>query len=136
MIKHLDRLVGVDPRLMSVITCVELDCVVLCGERDKDAQTLAYNEKRSHVQWPNSKHNICHPERDMAEAVDLAPLPINWEKVAPFYILAGAVLQEAKRQGIPIRWGGDWDGDFDLDDQTFNDLGHFELIPTNQTKEV
>jgi peptidoglycan L-alanyl-D-glutamate endopeptidase CwlK len=27
-----------------------------------------------------------------------------------------------------IRWGGDWDGDQDFRDQTFDDLAHFELI--------
>jgi peptidoglycan L-alanyl-D-glutamate endopeptidase CwlK len=26
-----------------------------------------------------------------------------------------------------IRWGGDWDMDNDLSDNTFNDLVHFEL---------
>jgi len=26
-----------------------------------------------------------------------------------------------------IRWGGDWDSDTDLKDNTFNDLPHFEI---------
>lgn len=27
-----------------------------------------------------------------------------------------------------IRWGGDWDRDHDVKDQTFNDLVHFEVV--------
>jgi len=29
--------------------------------------------------------------------------------------------------GIRLRWGGDWDGDTELDDNKFDDLPHFEL---------
>jgi hypothetical protein len=28
---------------------------------------------------------------------------------------------------IKIRWGGDWDSDNIMKDQTFNDLPHFQL---------
>jgi peptidoglycan L-alanyl-D-glutamate endopeptidase CwlK len=34
----------------------------------------------------------------------------------------------AAKMGIKIRWGGDWDRDEELHDQTFFDLPHFELI--------
>jgi len=45
-----------------------------------------------------------------------------------YYMLGHHILSTAKRMGITnMRWGGDWDRDFDLDDQTFNDLCHFEL---------
>ena len=40
---------------------------------------------------------------------------------------AGYVQGVAEQLGIKIRWGGDWDSDFDFKDQTFNDLVHFEL---------
>ena len=43
-------------------------------------------------------------------------------------MLAHHIMATAKRLGYNnMRWGGDWDKDFDLDDQTFNDLCHFEL---------
>ena len=29
--------------------------------------------------------------------------------------------------GIDLIWGGDWDGDTDLNDNNFDDLVHFEL---------
>lgn len=35
----------------------------------------------------------------------------------------------ATMMGVKIRWGGDWDLDTDLKDNTFDDLPHFELIP-------
>lgn len=34
----------------------------------------------------------------------------------------------AQSMCIEIRFGGDWDRDYDLDDQDFMDLVHFELI--------
>jgi hypothetical protein len=33
----------------------------------------------------------------------------------------------AEETGVDIRWGGDWDGDRSLEDQTFHDLPHFEV---------
>ena len=42
--------------------------------------------------------------------------------------MAGYIQATADKLGIKIRWGGDWDSDGDLDDQTFMDLGHFELV--------
>ena len=37
-------------------------------------------------------------------------------------------MGRAVELGIRLRWGGDWDGDNELRDQTFNDLVHFEVI--------
>ena len=47
--------------------------------------------------------------------------------VARYYYFGGFVLGTAEELGIDIRWGGDWDGDRDLDDQSFDDLVHFEV---------
>ena len=66
--------------------------------------------------------------------VDIAPYPIDWEDTKRFALLAGIVigidsqLKQNKLITYDIRWGGDWDGDNDLNDQKFNDLGHFELV--------
>ena len=65
-------------------------------------------------------------------AVDAAPClsgKIDWNDAKFFCLFAGVVLSTASQLGIKIRWGGDWDGDFDLKDQSFIDLPHFELIP-------
>jgi hypothetical protein len=50
------------------------------------------------------------------------------QALARFYYLGAFVKQEADRLNIPLRWGGDWDNDHDLFDQTFYDLVHFELV--------
>ena len=47
--------------------------------------------------------------------------------VARWYYFGGFVLGTAEEMEIDIRWGGDWDGDRDLDDQSFDDLPHFEV---------
>ena len=56
---------------------------------------------------------------------------ITWDK-SYYYIAAGCIKTSAsvlKEQGLiscDIRWGGDWNSDGDLSNQSFNDLGHFE----------
>lgn len=40
----------------------------------------------------------------------------------------GYVLATAEQMGIKVISSGDWDGDTQVNDQTFNDLFHFELI--------
>jgi hypothetical protein len=115
-----------------------MNIVVVCGVRDAASQQLAFDEKRSTVRWPDSRHNINPPVREFSEAVDLAPMPIDWTArgLKKFYVLAGAMMATAWHMGIPLRWGGDWDRDLDLDDQSFNDLGHFELFHEQPTLEA
>jgi peptidoglycan L-alanyl-D-glutamate endopeptidase CwlK len=62
-----------------------------------------------------------------SEAVDIAPWPVDWNDTTRFYILAGYVLGIAARLGVPLRWGGDWNGNWSYRDQRFHDLPHFEL---------
>lgn len=78
----------------------------------------------------NSKHI---PQADgWAHAVDLAPYPIDLSDTrkaqARFYQLSGYVRRIAEELGIRVRWGGDWDGDGEFTDQTFDDLMHWELL--------
>ena len=119
------RLITCNPLLQQVFNEVikYYDCSILCGHRSEKDQLIAYQEDKSKVQWPNSKHNIFP-----SDAVDVAPYPINWNNIKRFYHFAGFVLGVASQLRINIRFGGDWDGDEDLDDQTFNDLVHFELV--------
>ena len=51
-----------------------------------------------------------------------------WKERAKFYELAAIVKYEAKKLNVNVRWGGDWDGDGDYTDQTFDDLVHFEFF--------
>lgn len=74
------------------------DITVLCGFRDKAAQQKAFADGASKLQWPNSKHN-----RQPAQAVDIAPYPIDWKDVAAFDVLRGFVLARAAVLGIKLR---------------------------------
>jgi len=98
------------------------DCSILVGHRGEDDQNKAYAEGNSQLRWPKGKHN-----KKPSIAVDVAPYPIDWEDRERFSYFAGFVKGVAWRLNIPIRWGGDWDGDNDLSDNNFDDLVHFEL---------
>jgi len=103
-----------------------VDCTVICGFRDQAAQDLAVAMGKSKRPWPGSAHNN-YPSL----AVDAAPYPIDWsekEGARRFYYFAGYVRRVAEQMGIKLKFGGDWDGDFDLKDQNFFDLDHFELV--------
>lgn len=103
-----------------------MDFTVVCGARSKEEQQRKYAKGLSQVQWPNSKHNVTE-NKTKSRAFDLAPYPIDWQDEERFYILAGVILTIARQRGVDIRWGGDWDSDLDVHDQSFNDLGHFEV---------
>ena len=110
-----------------------VNTTILDGYRGKIKQNKAYDEGRSRVQWPNGKHNT-----NPSKAVDALPYPIDWgehgnstqrrKAINRFYYFGGYVMGVAAVMGIKLRYGGDWDGDFDLHDQTFDDLVHFEEI--------
>lgn len=113
-----------DPRLRLVFNEVirHFDCRVLEGHRGEAAQHADFVAGRSKLDWPNGKHNSL-PSR----AVDVAPYPVNWEDTARFHYFAGFVLGIATILGVPLRWGGDWNGDNQVKDNKFDDLVHFEL---------
>ena len=101
-----------------------IDFSVICGYRNKQAQDKAYLEKRSKVEFPNSKHN-----KVPSIAVDIVPYPdLDWDDTARFYLFIGTIKGIALTLGIKIRLGADWDGDGKVKDQNFHDLPHIELI--------
>jgi len=97
---------------------------VICGKRDKVAQNAAFFANLSTKMFPMGKHNT----EPKSEAMDVAPYPIDWNDRERFIYLAGYMMMAAYLLGIKIRWGGDWDSDTNMKDQTFFDLGHFEII--------
>jgi peptidoglycan L-alanyl-D-glutamate endopeptidase CwlK len=90
------------------------DCIILCGHRGQAEQIEAYQNGRSKVKWPNSKHN-----KKPSLAVDVAPYPIDWQDKERFIRFAGFVEGVASQMGIKIKWGGDF--------STFFDGPHFQL---------
>ncbi|WP_287373972.1 M15 family metallopeptidase [Prosthecochloris sp.] len=126
-----ERLGECDFRLQRLFREVirHFDCVVLCGHRNRVEQERAFSEGKSKVGWPKSKHN-----KYPSHAVDVAPYdmppvgPVNWQDRERMTFFAGFVLGTAKQLGINIRWGGDWDRDTQVRDNSFDDLVHYELV--------
>ncbi len=103
------------------------DIKIISGKRGEEEQNWLFRNGFSKKMFPNSKHNS-EVNDALSEAVDIAPYPVNWLDEEKFYYVAGHVMGVAGMLGIKLRWGGDWDMDDDLHDQSFMDLGHFEIV--------
>lgn len=118
------------------------DNTVLCGIRPKGEQDEAYRTGNSKVEWPNSEHNVADENGNeipegVSKAIDAAPyhadLPhIRWDNsrntIESFKHFAGFVEGVSQSLDVPLRWGGDWNRNHVLNDQSFFDLVHWELL--------
>jgi peptidoglycan L-alanyl-D-glutamate endopeptidase CwlK len=113
-----------------------VDCSVLYGHKNEELQNKLFNmtPKVTKVKWPDSTHNTVP-----SDGIDVVPYPIIWpdlknrratfvKDMGRFYMFDGFVMATAKQMGIEIISGSDWDRDFTLLDQTFNDLAHFQRV--------
>lgn len=131
-----DKLTTCDHRIQTLFYEIIIihDCTIIEGHRSKARQEKLFNNGSSKVKFGN--HNY-----SPSKAIDVAPyIPgkgIPWPKpntpdyikdLSQFYYFAGIVMDRALTIGIAIRWGGDWDRDNTLSDQSFDDLVHFELL--------
>lgn len=119
-----EKLDTCDERLQKLFEQVvkDFDCSILEGHRSQQRQDQLFRENKSQVKWPNGKHNTTP-----SMAVDVAPYPVDWKDINQFYHFAGYVRGVARMMDIELRFGGDWDGDYEVADETFKDLPHFEL---------
>lgn len=114
-----------DERLQRVFHEVikHFDCKIIEGHRGEALQHLYFTQGKSKLDWPHGKHN-----RLPSQAVDVMPCPINWfDKERNCYFF-GFVMGIATSMGIPIIWGHDWNRNNDLNDQSFIDTPHVELV--------
>ena len=118
------RLSTCDSRLQKLFNEVikHVDCSILEGHREKDRQNKLYEEGKTKVKYPNGRHN-----RQPSSAVDVTPYPVDWKDRERQTLFAGFVIGVASQMGINLRWGGDWDQDFQVVDNRFDDFPHFEL---------
>lgn len=100
-----------------------VDCSVLEGHRGQERQDKFFSEGKSKVKFPNGRHNA-----SPSNAVDITPYPVDWADRERQTLFAGFVLGIAKGMGINLRWGGDWNNDFSVMDNKFDDFPHFELM--------
>lgn len=121
----LDKLATCDPRLQKVFNEVikHFDCTVIEGHRGEEAQNKAFAEGKSKLKYPQGKHN-----KTPSLAADVLPYPIDWNDTNRMRYFAGFVVGIAATMGIKLRWGGDWNQNTELKDNSFNDLPHFELV--------
>ena len=119
-----EKLYTCDERLIKLMEEVvkTFDCTVTQGNRSVKEQEKLYEEGKTKVKF--SKHNYIP-----SLAVDVTPYPVDYENMDRHYYFGGYVLATAEKLGIKVRGGGDWDGDRETKDQTFNDLVHFEVQP-------
>ena len=114
----------------------EFDCTIIYTYRNEELQRRLYGQGRdeegliidkkkvvTYCNWPDSKHNSLP-----SPAVDVVPWPTMWSDRELLTLFGGYVLGTASVLEIPIRWGGDWNKNFEVSDENFRDLGHFELI--------
>lgn len=107
------------------------DCKPTCGLRSEREQKDLYAIGRTtHIGQPTvtKLDGVVKKSRHQSgDAIDICPYPINWKDINRFYFFAGYVKRVAEEMDIDVIWGGDWDGDTQVSDQSFNDLPHWEL---------
>lgn len=108
------NLQGVNQQLVRVVERAlqlsPVDFTVIEGLRTKERQ--AELMKQGFTRTLNSRHII-------GQAVDIVPLPVDWNNHKPFHLVADAMKKAADELGVKITWGGDW--------KSFKDLPHYQI---------
>lgn len=151
MLRYAERLMGLHPDLKKVVekAAEKISLHVLEGVRSTAACYENYgkgrteaqckkagvpagyaNPKAAKVTWLtnplNSKHRA---QKDgYGHAVDLGPVPMQWEDLKAFDAIAVEMFAAAKELGVKIRWGADWDADGKKRERGESDSPHFELV--------
>ena len=120
----LAKLAQLDARLHEVVEFLRdhRDIQIIETYRSPEDQLKAFNGGFSKVKV--GKHNTLP-----SQAVDLQPYPPKAESIREdLSYLAGLAVAYGNLRGYRIRWGGDWDGNSDTNDNDFDDLYHFEIL--------
>tara|TARA_R100000742_G_C4205494_1_gene33359 strand:- start:203 stop:580 length:378 start_codon:yes stop_codon:yes gene_type:complete len=118
--KSKERLKGVDTKLVNVLNELVkiMDVTIIEGLRTQERQNELVKKGASKTKY--SKHI-------QGKAVDVAPYPIDWNDRDRFHYMGGMIRGIAKQLNVNVRWGGDWDGDGETKDNSFDDLVHIEI---------
>lgn len=109
------------------------DCTILEGRRGRIRQEFLYRAGKSQVRYPVSNHN----KLPLSMAVDVAPYFGSREKSKRISFIRSEVIEfgqyclgirDALNLKERIRWGGDWDGDYQTSDERFLDGFHWEVV--------
>tara|TARA_R110002020_G_scaffold58750_1_gene160961 strand:+ start:827 stop:1207 length:381 start_codon:yes stop_codon:yes gene_type:complete len=115
-----ERMKGIKPELINVLNELIkiMDVTIIEGLRTEERQKDLVAQGKSKTKY--SKHLE-------GKAVDLAPYPIDWKDRERFHYMGGMARGIGKQLGVNIRWGGDWDSDGEIKDNSFDDLVHIEI---------
>ena len=118
------RMEGIDSRLRKVLDELIkiMDVTIIEGVRSAEKQQEYFIKGKSKIDGVTKKG-----QHQKGKAVDLAPYPIDWEDRERFHYMGGMLRGIAHELNIKVRWGGDWDQDFQVVDNRFDDFPHFEL---------
>jgi peptidoglycan LD-endopeptidase CwlK len=89
-----------------------IDILIICTFRGQKEQDAAFNDGKSSLKWPKSKHN-----HTPSLAVDSAPLKnnkIDWNDTKAFQHMCDVIKSCADKLGIKIRQGRDFKKPVDL----------------------
>lgn len=116
--KSAKRLALAHPDLQRLMNAAreKIEFEILDSQRGKLKQEEAFNTGHSKAHFGQSAHNW-----SPALALDIIPIPLDWEDIDSFVALSKVILPLAKEMGIPISWGGHW--------QKLKDMPHYELSP-------
>ena len=149
--RSLDRLATVHPDLITLChyAIKEYDFAVLYGMRSAEQQfdlykrgrklvgdAWAIEDKKKVVTYKDGYHK--KSRHQLGEAVDLIPYyvaypHIRWKDTKGLYHFSGYIrgcadmLKRYSAIENDVVWGGDWNDNMILGDQTFFDLVHFQI---------
>lgn len=89
---------------------------ILDARRGRADQEKAYALGHSRAHFGQSAHNY-----SPAIALDIVPVPLDWNDIASFIALSKPILAKAAELKIQISWGGSW--------SSIKDFPHYELDP-------
>jgi|TARA_Y100000310_G_scaffold321717_1_gene379743 hypothetical protein len=112
-----------DLRAVFMRAADHIDITIIEGARGETRQNFLFDTDKSELRWPNGKHN-----KTPSNAVDAAPCPIDWHDRERMTLFAGFILGLAAQMGVQLIWGGDWSRDWQVKDNLFDDLCHFERV--------
>ena len=120
-----ERLKGVDIKLVNVLNELIkiMDVTIIEGVRSEAKQKEYFAKGKSKIDGVTKLG-----QHQKGKAVDLAPYPIDWNDRDRFHYMGGMVRGIAKQLNLKVRWGGDWDSDGQVYDNTFDDLVHIEVL--------
>jgi len=131
----INKLALVNRQLVMVVNLAlsrsPFDLTIVEGLRTKELQLHYFTTKKSKTL--NSRH-LADPVTSLSNAIDIGVFEsgkINWKNISNYKRLAVLMFEAADELNVLIRWGGDWNADGSINDETFLDLVHYEIPAAN-----